>query len=94
MSVSRPRRPTLDYCPCRLFAASLQLVNSGNIDFDCASGGDAPQLLVNCLVMQDRQRDYRPPSHASRANKVLSLDAALCRAQESDCNVQELMLRP
>lgn len=47
----------------RLFAASLQLVNSGNIDFAPAvCDGAAPQVLVHSTEMQDRQKNYRAPS--------------------------------
>ena len=53
------------YC-CRLFAASLQLVNGGNIDFDSGSAAAVPQLLVHNLLMQDRQKDFLAPSHHAR----------------------------
>jgi hypothetical protein len=60
---------------CRLFAASLQLVNGGNIDFDTVSGAALPQLLVHDLLMQDRQKDFLAPSHHAR--KVTIVDMAV-----------------
>ena len=63
-------------CCCRLFAASLQLVNGGNIDFDTGSGAAMPQLLVHNLLMQDRQKDFLAPSHHAR--KVTFVDVAVC----------------
>lgn len=58
------------YC-CRLFAATLQLVNGGNIEFDTSSGAAMPQLLVHNLLLQDRQKDFLAPSHHAR--KVTSV---------------------
>jgi hypothetical protein len=62
------------YC-CRLFAASLQLVNGGNIAFDTVSGAAMPQLLVHDLLMQDRQKDFLVPSHHAR--KVTAVDVTV-----------------
>ena len=61
---------------CRLFAASLQLVNGGNIDFDTVSSAATPQLLVHNLLMQDRQKDFLAPSHHAR--KVTVDHVAVC----------------